>query len=110
MRRAILAAALALASMAASAAGSVTSLIAQMETSAVDNHVVITVYIPPTGQPACATQVNQFRLNLAATGGEMMHDILMSAFIAGKPVYLLGTGTCPSPWPAYEALTTVRIQ
>ncbi len=92
MKKSLIAISLALAHLAAQAAGTATGLVV---TTAVEKpgFAFVTNSVNATGKPACATQ-NRWAMDLSTNSGKAMYATLIAAKATGSTVYMLGNGSC----------------
>lgn len=96
----------ALMSISTANAGEVSGKIKQLTSRASDNLHVVIMDAPIQGAPPCATHTYLVIRDENSTGGKSQFAMLMSAYLSGTSVQIVGSGTC-TRWPDGEDILTV---
>jgi hypothetical protein len=62
-----------------------------------------------SGAPACATTINRLSANSGTTGGKALLQLAISVYLSGRPVSVMGTGTC-TEFSNIESIAGIHAQ
>ncbi|MEA1673847.1 hypothetical protein [Nitrospirillum sp. BR 11163] len=63
----------------------------------------------PAGAPACATFANHWAVDVSTPSGQAIASSAITAFSAGYPMYVSGTGTCAANQSNTELVNYLAI-